>query len=127
MNRHVNPEDSDLYALGALDGEEKQELEAHLRSCAECAREVGAARQRVALLALAAGMPSPTPALVSLALMEMPRLGRLERMPAETAMSKPVRRLEDAVDTEEERSRSRRAAAAEQTMMPAMARSVPRR
>src|ERR1035438_1799186 len=35
MNRHVTPEDSDLYALGALDGAEMQELEAHVRSCAE--------------------------------------------------------------------------------------------
>ena len=59
MNRHVQPEDSDLYALGALDGEEKQALEAHLRLCAECAREVEAARQRVALLGLAA--PAATP------------------------------------------------------------------
>lgn len=54
MNRHVQPEDSDLYALGALDGEERQTLEAHVRSCEACAREVDAARQRVALLALAA-------------------------------------------------------------------------
>lgn len=59
MNRHVQPEDSDLYALGALDGEEKQTLEAHLRECAECAREVEAARQRVALLALAAPAQAP--------------------------------------------------------------------
>lgn len=59
MNRHVNPEDPDLYALGALDGEEKQALEAHVRVCAECAREVDAARQRVALLGLAAPAVAP--------------------------------------------------------------------
>ncbi len=59
MNRHVQPEDSDLYALGALDGEEKQTLEAHVRLCAECAREVEAARQRVALLGLAAPAAAP--------------------------------------------------------------------
>ncbi|MFP5229723.1 MAG: anti-sigma factor domain-containing protein [Acidobacteriota bacterium] len=59
MNRHVQPEHSDLYALGALDGEEKQALEAHLRSCAECAREVEAARQQIALLGLAAAEAAP--------------------------------------------------------------------
>ena len=31
--QHANPEDLDLYALGALDGEEKQAFEAHLRAC----------------------------------------------------------------------------------------------
>jgi len=61
MNRHVQPEDSDLYALGALDGEEKQALEAHLRLCADCAREVEAALQRVALLGLAAPAQAPPP------------------------------------------------------------------
>ena len=55
-------------------------------------------RTQTALPALAAGMPSAEPALVSLALMEMPRLGRLERMPAETAMSNPVSKLVGAFD-----------------------------
>ena len=68
MNRHVQPEDFDLYALGALDGEEKQALEAHVRLCAECAREVENARQRVALLALAAP-PAVPPARVKEALL----------------------------------------------------------
>jgi anti-sigma-K factor RskA len=72
MNRHVNPEDSDLYALGALDGAEMQELEAHLRSCAECAQEIDAARQRVALLALAAPAAAP-PARVKEALLRQVR------------------------------------------------------
>jgi anti-sigma-K factor RskA len=77
MNRHVNPEDSDLYALGALDGTEMQELEAHVRSCAECARAVDEARQRVALLALAAPAVAP-PARVKEALL---RQVRAERVP----------------------------------------------
>src|ERR1700728_650490 len=72
MNRHVNPEDSDLYALGALDGEERLELEAHVRSCDGCAREIDAARQRVALLALAAPAAAP-PARVREALMRKVR------------------------------------------------------
>ncbi|HEX3987503.1 MAG TPA: anti-sigma factor [Acidobacteriaceae bacterium] len=61
--RHLNPEDSDLYALGALDGEEQQALEAHLRTCAACAQELAAARQRVALLGLAAPAAAPPPGL----------------------------------------------------------------
>jgi anti-sigma-K factor RskA len=77
MNRHVNPEDSDLYALGALDGAEMQELEAHVRSCAECARAVDEARQRVALLGMAAPAVAP-PARVKEALL---RQVRAERVP----------------------------------------------
>ena len=37
---HANPEDLDLYALGALDGEEKQTLEAHLRDCPYCQQQL---------------------------------------------------------------------------------------
>ncbi|HEY1807349.1 MAG TPA: anti-sigma factor [Acidobacteriaceae bacterium] len=57
--RHVNPEDPDLYALGALDGEEKQAYEAHVRQCTACAQELAAARERVALLGLAAEPETP--------------------------------------------------------------------
>lgn len=78
MNRHVNPEDSDLYALGALDGEEKQELEAHLRACAECARAIDAARQRIALLGLAAPAAAP-PASVKEALLRRVRAERTQQ------------------------------------------------
>jgi anti-sigma-K factor RskA len=77
MNRHVQPEDSDLYALGALDGEEKQALEAHVRLCAECAREVEAARQRVALLGLAAPAAAPAARVKE----ELLRRVRAERIP----------------------------------------------
>jgi anti-sigma-K factor RskA len=76
MERHVNPEDPDLYALGALDGEEKQELEAHVRSCPACARAVDAARQRVALLGLAAPPATPPPS-VKEALMRQVREKRI--------------------------------------------------
>ncbi len=72
MNRHVQPEDSDLYALGALDGEELVAFEAHVRSCAECAREVGSAQQRAALLGLAAPAAAP-PARVKEALLRKAR------------------------------------------------------
>jgi len=59
--RHVNPEDPDLYALGALEGQEKQALEAHVRACDVCAQQVEAARQRIALLSLAAPPAVPRP------------------------------------------------------------------
>ena len=88
MNRHVQPEDSDLYALGALDGEEMQALEAHVRLCAECAREVEAARQRVALLGLAAPAVTGPPARVK---EELLRRVRAERVPE---MGRAVRDLE---------------------------------
>jgi len=56
-------EDFDLLALGALDGEEKQALEAHVASCADCARKLAQARGRVALLALGAPQKAPSPAV----------------------------------------------------------------
>jgi len=73
--RHVNPEDPDLYALGALDGEEKQAFEAHVRVCAACAQELDAARQRVALLGLTAP-PAAPPAHVKDALLRQVRAER---------------------------------------------------
>lgn len=49
-----------LYAIGALnDAEECPELEAHLRSCAECRNELAALRGDAALLALSAVGPAP--------------------------------------------------------------------
>src|SRR5579875_539299 len=77
MERHVNPEDPDLYALGALDGEEKRAFEAHLRTCAPCAAELAAARERVALLAFAAPPVVPPPALKE----NLLRRARAERPP----------------------------------------------
>jgi len=59
--QHANPEDFDLYALGALDGDEKQRFEAHLRSCAACGQQLAAARQHTALLGLSAEPVNPPP------------------------------------------------------------------
>ena len=47
-------EDIDLYALGVLEGEEKQALEAHLRRCDDCQRKLDDARGLVAMVSLAA-------------------------------------------------------------------------
>ena len=48
-------EDFDLYALGALDGDEKAAFEAHLASCASCKMKLAEAtgRMRAALCAAA--------------------------------------------------------------------------
>jgi anti-sigma-K factor RskA len=69
---HANPEDLDLYALGALDGQEKQSLEAHVRSCPACAQQLAASRQRAALIGMAAPPVAPRPQVKS-ALMDKVR------------------------------------------------------
>jgi anti-sigma-K factor RskA len=69
---HANPEDLDLYALGALDGEEKQALEAHLHACPYCQQQLAVARQRTALMGLAAPPAAPRPQ-VKAALMDKVR------------------------------------------------------
>ncbi len=55
MNGHPQfEEDFDLYAMGALEPEEKQALESHLQNCAECTAKLQEAQGRMAMLALAA-------------------------------------------------------------------------
>ncbi len=72
---HANPEDLDLYALGALDGEDKQALEAHMASCAACRRQLATARQRTALIGLSAPPLAPPPGLKN-ALLQQARAAR---------------------------------------------------
>jgi len=69
---HANPEDLDLDALGALDGEDKQALDAHLRDCTYCRQQLAAARQRTAMMGLAAPAAAPRPQ-VKAALMDKVR------------------------------------------------------
>jgi len=52
-------EDLPLYAMGALDDQACPELEAHLRTCAECQRELDALRGDLAMVALSATGPQP--------------------------------------------------------------------
>lgn len=47
-------EDFDLYALGALEGVEKQTIESHIAACADCARKLAEARGRIAMISFAA-------------------------------------------------------------------------
>jgi len=64
MNAHPTREaDFDLYALGALEGDERLALELHLAECAQCARKLAEARGRIAMLALAAPRVEPSPAV----------------------------------------------------------------
>jgi anti-sigma-K factor RskA len=54
MSGHpTRDEDFDLYALGALEGAEKQALESHVAFCLGCAQKLADARGRIALLAFA--------------------------------------------------------------------------
>jgi len=54
-------EDFDLYALGALEGDEKLAIESHAAACADCARKLAEARGRIAIIGLAAPDASPSP------------------------------------------------------------------
>jgi anti-sigma-K factor RskA len=87
MERHANPEDPDLYALGALDGEEKQAFEAHVRTCSACARDLKTAQQRVALLGLAAPAVAPPPSVKE----SLMRRARAERAPEAVRRQEAVR------------------------------------
>ncbi len=63
MNGHPQfEEDFDLYALGALEGEERTAMDSHLKGCPDCAARLEEARGRLALLALSAPTSAPSPA-----------------------------------------------------------------
>ena len=86
MNGHPQFEgDLDLYALGALDTEEAQELASHLEACPECMQKLQQARTRVALLALAAP-PQEVPSRVKERLLKRIAGRRAEQHPARRAM-----------------------------------------
>jgi len=85
MNGHpAHEEDFDLYALGALEGEEKQAIESHVVSCVACARRLEEARGRVALLSFAAPRTEPPAAVKE-------RLLRQLRNTPEARVSRPAR------------------------------------
>ena len=64
MNGHpTHEEDFELYALGALDGEERRALELHLAGCPDCAKKLSEARGRISLLAFAAPASAPSAAV----------------------------------------------------------------
>ncbi len=62
MNNHpTREEDFDLYALGALEGDEKLAIESHISTCADCARKLAEAQGRISLLALSVPQSDPSP------------------------------------------------------------------
>jgi anti-sigma-K factor RskA len=63
MNANTHPtreEDFDLLALGALEGDERREIESHVAACESCARKLADARNRIALLGLASPFVNPS-------------------------------------------------------------------
>jgi anti-sigma-K factor RskA len=52
-------DDLALYALGALQGDERAAIEKHLDTCADCRRELDQLRGDMALMAMAAAGPKP--------------------------------------------------------------------
>jgi len=52
-------EDLALHALGTLAGDERAQLEAHLKSCAACRQELAELRGNVAVLAMSTAGPHP--------------------------------------------------------------------
>ena len=59
MNEHPQFEDFDLYVLGALDAQERAEMESHLKNCEACAGELAAAYQHLSLMALSVPVADP--------------------------------------------------------------------
>ena len=54
-------EDFDLYALGALDADERLAIESHIAACADCRRKLAEARGRIAMIGLAGPAAAPSP------------------------------------------------------------------
>jgi len=92
MNTHPNQEeDFDLYALGVLEADEKQSIDAHLVGCTKCAQKLLEARGRIALLALAA--PSVTPSVATKSRLMKQIRESAERSTEAVGQSKPFGEL----------------------------------
>jgi anti-sigma-K factor RskA len=78
-------EDLSLYALGALQGEERASLEKHLEDCAACRRELEQLRGDMALMALSASGPTPPRRARQRLLDEVAREPRLRKVPSRRA------------------------------------------
>jgi anti-sigma-K factor RskA len=91
VNGHpTREEDFDLYALGALEGDEKLAIESHVAACSECTRKLAEAQGRMAVLAFAAPPVEPSAAVKQ-------RLMQQVRASAETfAPVRPARERERA-------------------------------
>ncbi len=90
MERHSNPEDFDLYALGALDGEERTTFESHLRTCVHCQQQLAEAQAVCALIGMSTEPVAPAPS-VKASLMQRVKAEPRNVAATETA-AKPVAR-----------------------------------
>jgi len=92
MNGHpTREEDFDLYALGALEGDEKQAIETHIAVCPECAAKLAAARGRVAVMSFAAPRVDPSPRVKAELLARVrPEAGAFVPGPAPRQTKSPV-------------------------------------
>jgi len=91
MSTHPkHEEDFDLYALGALEGDDKKAIESHVATCSDCTRKLAEARGRISLLAFSAPPVPPSPG-VKEGLMRQLHASAEGRLPARTA-SEPERR-----------------------------------
>lgn len=88
MEQHANPEDFDLYALGALDGKDQEQFEAHLRACSACRSELASLRECALLLGLATDPLDPPPSVKS----SLMRRVRAERSAAPNQPARSQRR-----------------------------------
>lgn len=83
MSEHPQFEEIfDEYVLGALEGEEKRTLDAHLSTCAGCGRKLEEARERLALMAFAAPPTRPSPAVKDRLMRQVAAATRLRFTPA---------------------------------------------
>jgi anti-sigma-K factor RskA len=90
MSAHpTREEDFDLYALGALEADEKRAIESHLAECVECARKLAEARGRVAMFAFAAPRVEPSPAVKQRLMAQVRADAAAERAAAATT-ARPV-------------------------------------
>jgi anti-sigma-K factor RskA len=88
MNEHPQfDEDLDLFALGALDAEERQAVESHIKGCSACAQRLAEAQGRIAMLALTVP-PQDPPARVKQNLM-----ARIQAQPGRVPSAKHTSRL----------------------------------
>jgi len=85
-------EDFELYALGALDGEEKQTFESHLRECPACAQRLAEAHGRLSVLAWSTEI-EPAPASLKQRILEPLRVRQPDSSPAFRLQPSPGRSL----------------------------------
>jgi anti-sigma-K factor RskA len=84
-------EDLALYALGALQGDERLALEKHMEECASCRLELQQLRGDMALMALSAGGPVPPQRARQRLMAAVAREPRMQAVPRRVAWWTPLR------------------------------------